>query len=106
MNLPSPIQAYFDANTRLDADAMLAPFAGDAVVRDEGNTRRGTDAIRSWIAQTSIGLPAIAAPGAIRSAGDSHHVTAEVSGTFAGSPVTLSFHFQLADDRIAALEIK
>jgi hypothetical protein len=105
MNLPTPIEAYFEGNARLDAAAMLTPFADDAVVRDEGHTHKGTGAIRAWIERTSIGLPAIAAPQAIRSDGHSHHVTAQVSGDFAGSPVTLSFRFLLNGDRIAELDI-
>jgi ketosteroid isomerase-like protein len=106
MNLPQSIHAYFDANVRLDADAMLAPFAPDAVVRDEGHTRRGSAAIRTWIEEASIALPAIAAPQAVHSDGDLHHVTASVAGNFPGSPVTLTFHFRLNSGRIAELEIK
>jgi hypothetical protein len=34
-----------------------------------------------------------------------HQVRAQVSGAFAGSPVTLSFRFRLDEDRIAELEI-
>ena len=105
MNLPSPIQAYFDANAHLDAAGMLTSFADDAVVRDEGHIHEGVDAVQAWIERTSIRLPAIAVPRAIRSDGESHHVTAQVSGDFAGSPVTLSFRFRLNGDRIAELDI-
>jgi hypothetical protein len=105
MNLPAPIEVYFEANARLDAAAMLTPFADDAVVRDERHTHEGADAIQAWIERTSIGLPAIAVARAIRSEGESHHVTAQVSGDFAGSPVTLSFRFRLNGDRIAELDI-
>ena len=105
MKLPAPIEAYFEANKRLAAGAMLTPFAVDAIVRDERHTHEGADAIRAWIERTSIGLPAIAVPQAIRSEGESHHVTAQVSGDFAGSPVTLSFCFRLNGDRIAELDI-
>jgi hypothetical protein len=105
MNLPAPIEAYFEANARLDAAAMLRPFADDAVVRDEGGIHEGADAIQAWIERTSIGLPAIAVPRAIRSEGESHHVTAQVSGDFTGSPVTLSFRFRLNGNCIADLDI-
>jgi hypothetical protein len=106
MRLPLPIQTYFDANARLDGAAMLSPFAPDAVVRDERRSHQGTDAIRTWIAESSIAVPAIAAPEAIRSEGDIHHVTAQVAGNFPGSPVTLTFDFRLQDGRVAELEIK
>jgi hypothetical protein len=105
MNLPAPIRGYFEANARLDARAMLVTFARDAVVRDEGRTHQGSDAIRTWIEQTSMGLQAIAVPQATWSEDDSHRVTAQVSGAFAGSPITLSFHFRLSGGRIAELGI-
>lgn len=104
-SLPAPIRAYFKANGDLDTSAMLAPFAADAVVRDEAQTHRGTDAIRAWIEQSNKANQAIAVPQEIRSDGDSHDVTAQVSGAFTGSPITLSFRFRLDGDRIAELEI-
>ena len=105
MNLPTPIEAYFEANAHLNAAAMLSPFADDAVVRDEGHIHKGAEAVQAWIESTTISLPAIAVPRAIRSDGESHHVTAQVSGDFAGSPVTLSFRFRLNGNRIAEHDI-
>jgi hypothetical protein len=105
MNLPPPIQAYFDANKRLDADAMATVFKPDAVVHDEKRTHKGARAIRTWIDETSIGLPAVAVPQAIAFEGEAHRVTAQVSGKFAGSPVTLTFRFRLDGGHIAELDI-
>jgi hypothetical protein len=106
MDVPAPIQSYFDANARLDRDGMLTPFAETAVVRDEQRTHAGLDAIRRWIDETSIALPAVATPHELRSDGDRHSIVAQVSGNFPGSPVALSFHFRLANGRIAELEIR
>jgi hypothetical protein len=105
LSAPTPIQAYFQANANLDLSGMLAPFSLDAVVRDERRTHRGRDEIRVWIEQATIDNKAIAVPQAIQSDGDAHQVRAQVSGAFAGSPVTLSFRFRLDEDRIAELEI-
>jgi hypothetical protein len=102
---PTPIEAYFKANADFDVSGMLAPFSPDAVVRDEQRTHRGTDAIRAWIEQATIDNKAIAVPQAIQSEGDAHHVRAQVSGAFPGSPITLAFCFRLDADRIAELEI-
>lgn len=106
MLLPSPIQNYFDANTRLDLDAMAAPFANGAIVRDENERHDGNEAIRAWIKKSTITASAIAAPRAILSRGTKHAVTAEVSGAFPGSPVWLTFNFVLDGDHITELEIK
>ena len=48
MNLPSPIQTYFDADTSNDAEALIHAFAPDAVVNDEGQSYAGHQAIEAW----------------------------------------------------------
>jgi ketosteroid isomerase-like protein len=103
--LPGPVAAYFEANKRFDLDAMLAPFAPDAVVVDEKRTYRGHDAIRAWIEEATLGARAVAIPRQVEGDGADRVVTAEVSGSFPGSPVTLGFRFGLTGDRIARLEI-
>ncbi len=52
MNLPSPIQAYFDADERSDGEALIQAFAPDAVVKDEGHTYAGHQAIGAWWRET------------------------------------------------------
>ncbi|WP_448664682.1 nuclear transport factor 2 family protein [Sphingomonas sp. CJ20] len=106
MILPAPLQSYFNANAKQDLEAMVAPFAAAALVRDESQTHEGRDAIRAWIRQSTIAVSAIATPQAIRSHGATHEVTAEVSGAFPGSPVTLTFRFVLDGESITDLEIK
>lgn len=105
VDLPPPIAAYMAASARLDADAILAPFAADAVVHDERHTHRGRDAIRAWIVEAALGNAAVPTPVAVTRDGGDHVVTAEVAGRFLGSPITLAFRFTLAGERIAALEI-
>jgi ketosteroid isomerase-like protein len=105
VDLPSPIAAYMAASARLDADAILAPFAADAVVHDERHTHRGHDAIRAWIVEAALGNAAVPTPLAFVRDGDVHVVTAGVAGRFPGSPITLTFRFTLTGDQIASLEI-
>jgi len=105
LELPIPIQAYFDGNPSFDVDAMLAPFADDAIVRDEKREHRGTAAIRRWIEDACVGSKAIGTPRWIESDGDRYRVGAEVAGNFQGSPIMLDFDFRLRNDRIAELEI-
>ncbi len=47
-DLPGILDRYFKAQNAHDIDAMVACFAPDAVVRDEGHDIVGTDAIRAW----------------------------------------------------------
>jgi len=106
ISLPAAIAAYFDANSRLDVDSMLAPFAEDALVTDEGRAIRGREAIRAWIVSASVGNKAVARPRSCVADGVDRIVTAEVAGEFRGSPVTLGFRFALDGDRIVRLEIR
>ena len=105
IDLPAPIADYMAAKARLDAEAILAPFAADAVVFDEKRIHRGRAEIGSWIETATIGNKAVPAPLSYEEKNGTHAVTAEVSGDFAGSPVTLVYRFRLVDGRIAALGI-
>ena len=51
--LPDILARYFAAQNAHDIDAMVACFAPDAAVQDEGRDIIGTDAVRSWKLQTS-----------------------------------------------------
>lgn len=104
-SLPEPVAAYFAGNAQLDAAAMLAPFAPDAEVSDERQTHRGTAAIAAWIKDASLAASAIATPLDHRHQDGIDVVTGAVAGNFPGSPITLTFRFRLAGDRIAALHI-
>ena len=46
--MPEPVNRYFDHDARRDIDAIVALFADDATVTDEGETRRG---IGRWTAE-------------------------------------------------------
>jgi hypothetical protein len=103
--LPEPLSAYFDAKNRHDIDAMLAPFAADAVVKDEGEERRGLAAIRAWLEETTRKYRDTVEVTDVAEGGGRTVVTAMVSGTFPGSPVQLRFAFTIGNDRIGRLEI-
>lgn len=105
VELPGPVAAYFEANRRFDVDAMLAPFAPDAIVIDEKRAHSGHEVIRAWIEEATLGARAVATPLQVEGGDGISAVIAAVSGAFPGSPVTLSFRFMLAGDRIARLEI-
>ncbi|MBH0236611.1 nuclear transport factor 2 family protein [Methylobrevis albus] len=104
-DLPDPIRRYVEANSILDADAMLAAFAPDAVVGDEARRHVGHDEIRAWIDEATIANQAVVTPTESRQDGDVTLMTGRVEGTFPGSPVTLTFRFTLRGDAITGLEI-
>jgi hypothetical protein len=103
--LPEPLSAYFGAKKRHDIDAMLAPFAEEAVVKDEGQERRGLAAVREWMEETTRKYHDTVEVTDVAEADGKTVVTGLVSGTFPGSPVRLRFHFTIEGDKIARLEI-
>lgn len=103
--LPTPIAAYFAAD-QADGASVAPCFTDDAVVRDEGRTYTGRAAIAGWKADTSNKYTYSSTPVALDGAGGKTIVTCHLVGDFPGSPIDLRYAFDLADDKIAALEIK
>jgi hypothetical protein len=105
MNLPSPIQAYFDADSSNDGAALIRAFAPDAVVKDEGRSHAGRRAIEAWWREAKAKYQHVTVPLEVAEKGDVTQVRARVSGHFPGSPVTLTFAFRLESEQITGLEI-
>jgi hypothetical protein len=105
MHLPAAIQVYFEADTRNDREAVLACFAPEAIVGDEGRSHVGHDGIARWWEDTKARYRPVAVPLEASTQGQTTRVRARVSGAFPGSPAVLTFGFVLAGDTIAALEI-
>lgn len=106
-HLPGILDRYFNAQNAHDIDAMVACFAPDAIVRDEGHTHAGADAVRAWKTDTGAKYRINATPLESRSEGDGAVVVVKVAGTFPGSPVNLTYRFGFsAEGRIGALEVR
>ena len=105
VELPSIIQKYIDASNAHDVKSVLACFSDDAVVHDERETLRGTEAIRNWITKTIEKYKFQFKPLTIKPDDAKPVVTVEVSGTFDGSPVTLDYQFTLENEKIRSLVI-
>lgn len=104
INLPLPISAYFTADIK-DGDAVARCFTDTAVVKDEGHTYTGREAIRAWKTEVASKYSYVSEPQAITTNGERTVVTSRLTGNFPGSPVDLRFFFLLDGDKIAQLEI-
>ncbi len=104
-DLPPAIRSYFSGKNARDFVKAASGFSSSAVVKDESRDHKGTDAIRTWIAETTARYDDRAEVRAASSDGDDVEVSAEVSGNFPGSPIVLRFKFTLDDGRISRLEI-
>lgn len=105
IKLPEPIAAYFAATNSHNIDAMLALFAETAIVKDEGQDRRGLASIREWMEESIKKYRFTVEVTGISEADGNPVVTGRVSGTFPGSPVDLRHFFTLAGKKITRLEI-
>jgi ketosteroid isomerase-like protein len=104
--LPELLTRYYAAANAHDADATVALFAEDAVVKDEQTEHRGREAIRAWIAETTRKYGPIAVePTDVAEGGRTTVVTSVVSGNFKGSPATLRYTFIADPQKIGRLEI-
>jgi ketosteroid isomerase-like protein len=106
IELPGTIKKYVDAGNRQDAKSMLSCYSEDAVVKDEGAELRGKKEIEGWIAKTIEKYKFQFEPLAIKENDAEVVVTTKVSGTFAGSPVTLDFHYRIKNDMISSLDVR
>lgn len=105
MNLPAPVQTFFDADIAGGEVAPMAAFAPHARVRDEGKTHIGHDAIEAWWRAAKAQYRHTAEPREVLEDRGRTVVRARVTGRFPGSPALLTFAFQIEDRQIAVLEI-
>ena len=103
--LPPVIQRYINANNAHDVKSILACFADDAVIRDENETHRGKIDIERWLVTTIEKYKFQFKPLGSQTRDKETIVGVEISGTFPGSPISLDYHFTIANERINSLII-
>jgi hypothetical protein len=103
--IPGAVRRYFELAALPDQDSYFALFADDATVEDEGAEHHGIASIRAW--RTGVPEVAYTVTGTDVTDGGATVATADISGDFPGSPVSLRFHFEYGDDgRVRVLRIR
>jgi ketosteroid isomerase-like protein len=105
ISLTPILQSYVEASNAHDVNSILDCFADDAVVRDENATRRGKIDIERWASETIDKYKFQFRPVNAERRANETVVSVEVSGRFPGSPVTLDYHFTVANEKISSLII-
>ena len=103
MNLPNIISELVKAQTQFDSHAYANCFTETAVVFDEGKTHNGKTEIRNWIATANSEYKTVMKP--LDYNEKENILSAEISGTFPGSPLVLKYHFEFCDGLIQSLKI-
>ena len=106
MNLPPVIPRYIEVSNAHDVEAIVDCFADDAVIRDENATRHGKIDIGCWATETIQKYNFQFKPFSADGRGDKTILSMEVSESFPGSPITLDYHFTIANDKIESLIIE
>ena len=105
MNLPRVVSIYIDASNAHDVEAIVDCFTDDAIVRDENAMRHGSTEIRRWATETIEKYKFQLKPLSADEREGETILSMEVSGSFPGSPITLDYHFTIANDKIESLII-
>ena len=103
-NLSPVIAAFFHAHNTRQTDDFNQLFTGEALVSDEAHEYRGT-AIKAWIDAAIAKYKPVANITDVTVVGEQTIATAQVSGSFPGSPAQIRYRFTLKNGKIAALTI-
>lgn len=104
LTLPEPIAAYFAADTQ-GPDDVARCFTPQGVVKDQGETHTGREAIKAWKAESSKLYTYTNEPFSLALSNGVHVVHSHTVGSFPGSPLDLQLAFRLERGLIASLEI-
>jgi ketosteroid isomerase-like protein len=105
LNIAKPIADFIDANTRLDIEGMMKPFAPDALFIDNGKHFEGLAAIRHLFEKEVLPVRAIFTPETVKEENGDVVLEGPGHGDFPGSPIRFTYRFTLARDAIKTLEV-
>jgi len=103
MNLPNIITTLVNAQNQYNSHSYADCFTDNAVVFDEGKTYNGKTEIENWISEANNEYKTIMKP--LNYNEKENILSAEISGTFPGSPAILKYHFELNNELIQSLKI-
>jgi hypothetical protein len=105
MKLPKVIADLIAAQDKYDSKAFAGNFSDDAIVHDEGKTYHGKTEIRQWNETTNDKYRTKYEPLEVKTHGNKITLTAKISGTFDGSPITIQYNFETKHGKITLLQI-
>jgi hypothetical protein len=102
--LPPVIAAFFHAHNTGETANFNQLFTVDAIVSDEAHEYRGA-AIKAWIDGAIVKYKPVADVTDLAEVSEQTIATAQVTGSFPGSPAQIRYKFTLKNGKIAALDI-
>lgn len=105
MNLPKVVTDFINAQNNFDSEASANCFSENGIMLEEGKPYTGRVAIQGVLEETNEKYQSVMKPLNYIEDGASIVLSAEVSGTFPGSPAVLQFHFTLKNNLIDYLKV-
>lgn len=105
MELPQLVAQFVETQNTYNSEAYTECFTETAIVHDEGKAHTGKEEIRAWIEDANERYKSVMKPLQYDESGSKGVLTAEVSGTFPGSPIVLKFNLGLKDGLIDSLNV-
>lgn len=105
MKLPNVIEKFIKATNENDHNAFVACFTEDATFHDEGETRKGKQAIGEWFKKSKSQYQQNMTPISVSENGNDIILKASVSGTFKGSPIQFIYSMKLKSGLIEEVGI-
>lgn len=105
MKIPNVIQELIKAQNAFDSVAYANLFSETSIVHDEGKAHCGRKEVEQWIAEANEKYKSTMEPVDFTQKGNQGVLTANVSGTFPGSPLVLKFHFEIKEGMIQSLKV-
>ena len=103
MNLPKVITELVKTQNNFDSAAYANCFTETAVVFDEGKTHNGRKEIETWIEKANKEYQTTMKP--LEYSETAQTLRTEVSGTFPGSPITMTYYYEFEGGLIKSLKI-
>lgn len=105
MNIPAILSHLIEAQNDFNAIAYANCFNKEALVFDEGENHHGREAIKAWIEAANLKYKTQLKALSFLETDHESVLTAEVSGTFEGSPIVLNYHVTFQNELIENLKI-
>ncbi|MDF2804766.1 MAG: hypothetical protein K0S61_4671 [Anaerocolumna sp.] len=107
--IPQIINNFITASNKPDPVGYVNCFTEDAVVIDEGQTRKGKDAIKKWSDQYHFAAHVTLEPREVKEDINEITVTCKLDGDYDKTglpdPLLLDYHFHIKNDLITYLTI-
>ncbi|MCA6067782.1 nuclear transport factor 2 family protein [Chryseobacterium sp. RG1] len=105
MKLPIIITNLVKAQDRFDNVAYTNCFSESGVLFDEGKIHTGREEIAGWIEEGNKKYNSVMKPISFEGDGVMGILKTEISGTFPGSPLVFTYHFEFEGEHIQSLKI-